>query len=164
MLRLAGFAALCVACLLFVAAPAAADRCECGYPKQTWFFADTVKASPLHAAAARGDVAGVKKAVEQGANVNRNVAGYTPLHVALLTTMDPYWHPYGEGVYSIVTFLLSKGANPNIPFPVKKDIAGAMSGSMASASVTTAGLTPLHWVAQVSSATACSVCFVTQTR
>jgi hypothetical protein len=83
---------------------------------------------------ARGDVAGVKKAVEQGAKVNQLVSGYAPLHIALLATSDPYWHPYGEGVYSIVTYLLSKGANPNIPFPTKDNIQSV-------------GLTPLHYVA-----------------
>ncbi|KAK9830195.1 hypothetical protein WJX72_010233 [[Myrmecia] bisecta] len=54
---------------------------------------------------------------EGGANVNSLWQGYAPLQVALLTTSDLYWHPYTEGVYAALFFLLDNKADPNIPFP-----------------------------------------------
>eukprot|EP00877_Chromochloris_zofingiensis_P006654 jgi/Chrzof1/2241/Cz11g08040.t1 len=35
----------------------------------------------------------------------------------MMTTSDPYWHPYTEPVYAAVFYLLSNGADPNMPFP-----------------------------------------------
>ena len=59
-------------------------------------------ASSLHQAVVLRDLGGVSKLIVQGANINAQVAGYTPLHAAIR-----------EGHTDVVKLLLANGANVN---------------------------------------------------
>jgi ankyrin repeat protein len=133
---------------------------------------------PLHDAIANLDVKTVKSLVlSKKANINgRDSTGQTPLHVAMLSNGHVYWDPFLQPQYDIIKFLLSKGANPNVPFP---DYAGltrytvlhyaAFDGNMALVPLMVAakanirakderGFTPLHSAARCDFRLSCDDC------
>lgn len=62
------------------------------------------EAAPIHDAARRGDLAGIRQLVETGAEVNaRRLDGVTPLHWAAQ-----------EGHQDVVRYLLSQGGDPKL--------------------------------------------------
>jgi ankyrin repeat protein len=96
----------------------------------------TVEGASLHYALARGDLAAAKQAISvNGTDVNAAVEGWTPLHVALMTTWggSDRGNAYSDGAYQIISYLLEKGANPNVPFPTHSTVEREA--------------TPLSWVA-----------------
>lgn len=100
------------------------------FPLDTW---------PLHNATAMWDLPQLEAAAA-GSPVNQVTAGLgaaynglTPLHVALMTTSTAYWEPYSAGMYAVMCFLLSNGADPDQPLPWNDPVSGD-------------NVTPLFWV------------------
>lgn len=88
---------------------------------------------PLHNATAEYDFSAMLKAIANGASANQaDDRGYTPLHVLLMTTINPFWHRYSDDTATAMKILLDAKANPNTPLPKH---------------FTQTGITPLHWVA-----------------
>lgn len=62
------------------------------------------KSTPLHCAAAAGDVATVQCLIKAGADINAGLSGKSPLHYAVQNNAE-----------KCVEFLLQAGASPNNP-------------------------------------------------
>ena len=70
---------------------------------------------PLHEAAGSLNLQAVKKYISKGVNT-KDDKGYTPL-LRAVDSSTVYWHPEDARVKPVLEYLLSKGADPNIPFP-----------------------------------------------
>ena len=100
--------------LLAVALGAPCITC---HPATQTFLDIRDSARPLHEAAESCDLARVRYLVEiQKTSPNAlDTAGFTPLHVAW-NCSHVYWDPPDRRVAQIVEYLLSHGADPNLPF------------------------------------------------
>lgn len=75
-------------------------------------------AAALHEAAAAHDLRRVEHLIE-GSGVSpdaRNRDGLTPLRSAILALDAVYWHPPSRQTADVVAYLLTRGADPNVPF------------------------------------------------
>jgi ankyrin repeat protein len=103
---------------LFAASLVAAFGCSTSRPAASHILADKeVRAYPLHAAAASCDLERVKYLVEtKKLDPNSvNAQADTPL-AAAWDCLRVFWHPPDARVAKIVEYLLSRGADPNVPF------------------------------------------------
>ena len=124
------------------------------------------------------NLARIKFLVEkEGCSPNaKNLQGETPLHVAFQSLGKVFDHPENKPMAEVVKYLLSKGADPNIPFPEYGGIKGytllhfaAYDGNMvlvpmlveAGAAVNAKderGFTPLHSAARCDFRLSCDDC------
>ena len=70
---------------------------------------------PLNEAAGALDLEAVKQNISKGVNT-KDDEGYTPL-LRAVDSSTVYWHPEDARVKPVLEYLLSQGADPNIPFP-----------------------------------------------
>ena len=141
--RLSLLTAAAIALLACCVAAVQADVCIC-VGKQSWYCGQSGSCgigpkfislgAPLHHALASGNLAAAKQAIANGSDVNTPAEGWSPLHVALMTTWGGNrGNIYSDETYEALYYLLEKGANPNTPFPTYYEVPDAT--------------TPLSWAA-----------------